>query len=203
MNLAPFPPAAAWAHVDARDGFESVFFDQVPDGGVRIEGACAAVEEGVAWLVRYVITTDSRWHTRSAVIDGRSSVASHRTVTINGDGDGHWTVDGLSRPDLDGCFDVDLEASACTNALPLRHLDLDDHETVDAPAVYVRASGLAVTRLAQDYTLSDDAGADTYRFGYRSPTFDVESVLTYDHTGLILDYPGLAHRYSPTSPVGD
>jgi hypothetical protein len=61
-------------------------------------------------------------------------------------GDGRWTVDGRRAPHLDR-LDVDLEASACTNALPIHRLALPPGEVVEAPAAYVRASDLSVIRL--------------------------------------------------------
>lgn len=40
------------------------------------------------------------------------------------DGQGRWTVDGEPAPQLDGLIDVDPEASACTNTLPVHRLPL-------------------------------------------------------------------------------
>ena len=51
MAFAAPPEFAAWRHRDARDGFEVVFL-RAGDGGYRLEGHTAAVEEGQAWAVR-------------------------------------------------------------------------------------------------------------------------------------------------------
>src|SRR5215218_9850519 len=60
MAFAAPPEFAAWRHRDARDGFEVVFL-RAGDGGYRLEGHTAAVEDGQAWAVRYRITLDAAW----------------------------------------------------------------------------------------------------------------------------------------------
>jgi hypothetical protein len=128
---------AAWQHRHARTGFEVVFLH--PDGsGRRVEGATTAVEDGEAWLVRYCITLDSDWTTRSARVVGQSA-AGVREATLEADGAGRWRINGAAAPVLDGCLDVDLESSALTNAFPVHRLGLEIGEQAQAPAVYVRA----------------------------------------------------------------
>jgi uncharacterized protein len=102
-------------------------------------------------------------------------------------------VDGAAVPELDGCFDVDLEPSACTNSFPVRRLRLRVGESAAAPAAYVRSFDLRVERLEQDYARMDDAGGHQ-RYDYRSPEFGFACVLVYDASGLALDYPGIATR---------
>src|SRR5262245_44945867 len=106
------PPRAAWRHQDAHDGFETVFF--TPSDGYEIAGCTAAVQPDEAWFVQYAISIDAGWRTMNARVRGRSRLGAHE-VRITGDGTGHWEVDGVPVPELDGCLDVDLESSACTN----------------------------------------------------------------------------------------
>ena len=94
---------------------------------------------------------------------------------------------------LSGCVDVDLEASACTNALPVNRLKLEVGQAADAPAVYVRARDLQVERLEQRYERLPNAG-ERARYDYIAPRFDFRAVLVYDQFGLVLDYPGIAVR---------
>jgi uncharacterized protein len=94
---------------------------------------------------------------------------------------------------LDGCLDVDLESSAVTNALPMRRLGLSVAERAAAPAAYVRATGLAVSRLEQTYQRASDQGS-YQRYDYTAPAFDFACRLTYDQSGLVIDYPGIAVR---------
>jgi hypothetical protein len=179
--------SAAWRHHGAAEGFETLVIR--PDGdGCRLEGFSAGVEEGVAWGIAYELAVDQRWVTRSA----RVTSSGGRAVLLEADGAGGWLVDGDPAPQLDGCLDADLEASACTNALPIRRLALEVGQRAEAPAAYVR-SDLRVERLEQSYArLEDEDGRQ--RYDYASPAFGFRAVLVYDEHGLILDYPGIAAR---------
>jgi hypothetical protein len=189
--MAELPAAAAWCHLDVRVGFE-VLFPRREGDGYHLEGHSTGVENGAAWGIRYTLTLDSSWTTRSAHIVGRSAAGAHE-IRLEGDGIGEWRVDGRPAPQLAGCFDVDLEASACTNALPVHRLGLEVGEQADAPAVYVRAPDLRVERLEQRYLRLTDDGKHS-RYDYRAPVFDVRCVLVYDEFGLVVDYPGIAAR---------
>ncbi len=168
-----------------------VFLSQEPDG-YRIEGHATAVEEGEAWGIRYTVTLDTTWTTRVAQVVGRSLLGFHE-VRLERDGSGEWLVDGRPAPALAGCLDVDLEASAVTNAFPVHRLALDVGERAEAPAAYVRALDLSVERLEQSYARLPDEGVNQ-RYDYSSPRFDYRNELVYDEFGLVLDYPDLAVR---------
>jgi uncharacterized protein len=142
--------------------------------------------------VRFDVVVDDAWRTRSARIRTRTAHGC-RGVTVEGDGDGRWLVDGRPAPELDGCLDVDLEASAATNAFPVARLGLVVGEAADAPAAYVRLHDPAVERLEQRYARIADDG-DRRRFHYAAPAFAFEAMLAYDAAGLVVDYPGIAVR---------
>ncbi|MGH3111121.1 MAG: putative glycolipid-binding domain-containing protein [Gaiellaceae bacterium] len=190
-DLTDLPAVAAWRHLDAREGFE-VLFPRGEEGGYVFEGHATAVEGGVAWSVRYSIRVDAAWATRDAHVRSRS-LASGRELRLEGDGHGGWTIDGRPAPELDGLLDVDLEASAFTNAFPVNRLGLGVGEDAEAPAVYVRAPNLRVARLEQHYRRLADDGP-RMRYDYSSPAFEFRAVLVYDESGFVLDYPGVAVR---------
>ena len=191
MSFAPVPVTAAWHHQGARSGFEVVYFDARGDG-CRIQGWTTAIEDGATWAVEYVLEVDPAWATRSAALRGRSASGSC-SVLLEADGNGHWLVGGEPAHRLDGCVDVDLEASVMTNALPVRRMGLPVAAAAGAPAAYVRAAGLAVERLEQAYTRATDAAAGQ-RYDYAAPAFGFRACLVYDESGLVLDYPGIAVR---------
>ena len=191
MSFAPVPATAAWHHRGARSGFEVVYFGARGDG-CQIEGWTTAIEDGATWVVEYAIDVDAAWSTRSAAIRGRSA-AGPCSARLEADGHGHWLVDGKPARRLDGCLDVDLEASAMTNALPVRRMGLPVAAAAAAPAAYVRAVGLAVERLEQTYVRTTDESTGQ-RYDYTAPAFDFEARLVYDQSGLVLDYPGIAVR---------
>jgi uncharacterized protein len=187
VTFADPPATAAWRHVDASDGFEVVFCERAGDGW-RVRGHVAAVEDGVPWAVDYEIVVDAAWSTRLARVTAHAEGGTAAT-RLAADADGAWTVDGAPAPAVAGCRDVDLEASAFTNAFPIHRLALAPGAVAEAPAAYVRAPGLAVERLEQRY---ESLGGG--RFRYASPAFGYEAVLAYDDAGLIVDYPGIAVR---------
>jgi hypothetical protein len=190
------PATAAWRHLDARVGFEVVFLRRDTDG-YQLDGHSTAVEDGRAWGIRYTLTVDAAWTTRSAHIVGQSDLGM-KELRLEGDGTGGWWIDGMRAPHLDGCLDVDLEASAFTNALPVHRLALDVGQQADAPAAYVRALDLRVERLEQSYRrLEDDCEHSHY--DYVSPAFDFRAELVYDEFGLVLDYPGIAVRVTSST----
>ena len=191
MSFAPMPVTAAWHHRGARSGFEVVYFGAHSEG-CRIEGWTTAIEDGATWAVEYVIEVNAAWATRSARIRGRSA-GGFRSALLEADGAGRWLIDGEPAPNLDGCLDVDLEASAMTNALPVRRMGLPVAAAAAAPAAYVRAVGLAVERLEQTYVRTTDESTGQ-RYHYTAPAFDFEARLVYDQAGLVLDYPGIAVR---------
>jgi uncharacterized protein len=185
------PATAAWRHLDARVGFEVLFLGHENDC-YHLDGHATAVEDGGAWGVRYALTLDSSWATRSAHIVGRSTLGEHE-IRLESDAAGSWRVDGKPMAELNGCVDVDLEASACTNALPVNRLKLQVGQAADTPAVYVRAGALQVERLEQRYERLPNAG-ERARYDYSAPRFDFRAVLVCDRHGLVLDYPGIAVR---------
>ena len=175
----------AWRHVDVREAFEVVF-----RRGDAYEGHVSGVEDGRAWAVEYSIELRPDRTTRSARVrcsDGDGT----RETAIAADGKGNWNVDGAPAPQLEGLLDVDLEASAMTNAFPVARLALPRGERVQAPAAWVRLHTNAVERLEQTYQRVDERSYD-----YESPAFGFACRLVYGDDGFVLDYPGIAVRHS-------
>lgn len=192
-GFEPLPASACWKHGELQIGFETSFFRPEKQGWL-LSGSTSGIEDGVAWVVDYELVVDSRWRTRLAVIRNRSESGT-RSIRLESEGDGVWSLDGSPVPQLDGCFDVDLESSAMTNMLPVHRLALDVEDRADAPAAYVRAVDLRVERLEQVYSrIENERGLQ--RFEYLSVDDDFRSTLRYDSSGLVLDYPGIAVRFA-------
>lgn len=189
--MSDLPAVAACRHVDVREGFEVLFLRR-EHGGFRFEGHSTGVEEGEAWAIRYELVLNAVWTTRSAHVVGRTGSGA-REVRLEADGAGGWTVDGAPAPQLAGCLDVDLEASAFTNTLPVNRLRLGVGECAEAPAAYVRAVDLGVKRLEQLYARVEDDGVGS-RYDYEAPDLEFACRIVYDRFGLVLDYPGIAIR---------
>jgi hypothetical protein len=184
------PSFAAWRQLGARQGFEVAFFLREADG-YTTAGQANAVEDGSAWALEYRIGVDESWATRTARITSLGAGES-QVVEIEADGRGRWLVGGERAPELDGCRDLDLEASVFTNGLPVRRLGLAVGERAEVPAAYVRMPGLRVERLHQVYVRLPDSGGP--RYAYSAPAFGFTAALRYDADGLLLDYPGIGTR---------
>jgi len=191
MSFRPPPVSAAWQHRGARSGFEVAYF-QAAEGGWVIDGTTTALEDGQTWVVSYRIEVDAGWLTRRAWVASRTGAGS-RVTELESDGAGHWLVDGAAARVLDGCLDVDLESSAMTNTLPVHRLALAVGAATSVPAAYVRALDLTVDRLDQTYRRIAGQGAHQ-RYDYAAPAFDFAAHLTYDESGLVTGYPGIARR---------
>lgn len=189
------PPVGAWRLVGAYEGHEVVRFG-TKDGGISVRGTTVGVEEGVPWGIHYAVEVSSDWRVR------RATVADHTGlhVQIRTDETGSWLVNGVHRPELDGCLDVDLEASVVTNTLPVHRLRLSVGQRGESAAAYVRTVGLAVERLDQSYQRLPDVDGRML-FDYQSPRFGYRDILRFGPDGLATQYPGIGERI-PLSPRG-
>ena len=102
------------------------------------------------------------------------------------DDQGHWRDDAGPLPDLDGCLDVDISSTPCTNTLPIRRLALAIGESRDIDVAYLSVPRLTISRARQRYQRLDRG----YR--YRSGRFAAD--LTVDDADLVIDYPNLWRR---------
>jgi uncharacterized protein len=191
VAFAKLPADACWQHQGLRSGFEVSYFSPDPHG-LRIEGTTAGFQDGAAWVVTYDIELDQLWKTRRVRITSKTALGSIEQYAES-DGEGHWLIDGDEAAHLDGCLDIDLEASAMTNALPVHRLSLATGERAAAPAAYVRLTKRKIERLDQFYARLDDQD-DRPSFDYRAPAFDFRCRLIYDRAGLVLEYPGIGIR---------
>jgi uncharacterized protein len=167
----------AFRHFGVRDGFEVAWF-----AAPMLRGGSTFVEESAGHHIAYEITLAPDGSTSAAIIRSlEGAVAMTRAGNT-------WLIDGVARPDLSECPDVDLESSAVTNGLPVARLGLAVGETGRALAAWVRAD-LTVERLEQTYTRLDEL-----RYEYISHDDGFRTVLEYGDDGLIVHYPGIAIR---------
>ncbi len=191
VPFTSLPPTACWQHQGLRSGFEVAYFMPEPPG-LRIEGTTTGLQDGDTWVVHYQLEVDQSWNTRRAWIRSRTSSGWVEQL-IESDTEGHWLIDGKVAAHLEGCLDVDLEASAMTNALPVHRLSLAVGGRAAALAAYVRLAHQQIDRLDQAYAHREDEPG-RLNYDYEAPAFDFRCRLVYDRAGLVLDYPGIAVR---------
>ena len=150
------------------------------DGGLSLVGTVLGAEGGVPVRIEYRVLADGAGMTTAAhVRDLRGFEV--RTVVLERDAKGTWTVDGKTVRGLKNCTDVDLGCSPSTNTLPIRRLGLGVGASRKIQAAWVRFPELTIVKAAQTYTRLDEF---TYR--YASGTFEAE--LTVDDDGLVTAY---------------
>lgn len=182
------PPTGAWKLLGAYEGFEVVRF--APDNKYFVlKGTTLGAEEGLPWSIHYTIKVDEAWHVRHATV--ANDIGDK--LDIQTDGTGSWEVNGEHHPELDGCLDLDFEASSVTNTLPVHRLALAVEQQGESAAVYIRSQGLAVERLDQTYLRLPDADGKMI-FDYASPRFGYHDKLRFAPDGLVEDYPGIGKR---------
>lgn len=182
------PRVGAWRLAGAYEGSEVVRFTK-DDKRPIIEGTSVGVEDDAPWSIHYKIELTSTWHVRHAVV---TDYAGNK-LEIQVSETASWTINGKTRSEFQGCLDLDFEASAVTNTIPVHRLALQVGERGESKAVYIRTIGLAVEQLDQTYKrLPDDNGE--LLFDYQTPRFGYHDTLRFGRDGLAATYPGIGVR---------
>lgn len=163
--------------------------------GLRATGSMVSVQhDGIeAYSASYSLVTDEAGVVqRLTVRTTRAQGEQH--VTLTRSEEGIWLVDhgqGAARTNYGGALDVALAFSPLFTPLPVRRLGLHRGAARhDLPVVFVALPSLEVYRVSQTYrtvSLGEPAVVSI-----SSDSFAAE--LTVDADGLMLEYPGLAHR---------
>jgi hypothetical protein len=157
----------------------------VRHGELSAAGRGIAVLDGVPTHVAYTLRTDQTGATRCVEITVSGPFPT-RTRTLHADGEGHWRDDAGPLPDLDGCLDVDISFTPCTNTMPIRRLALAVGEARDIDVAYLSVPRLTVSRARQRYRRLDS--------GYRYDSGSFAADLTVDDADVVIDYPDLWRR---------
>jgi len=158
---------------------------RVHHGELSAAGRGIAVLDGVPTHVDYALRTDRTGATRFVEITVSGPFPT-RTRTLHADGQGHWRDDTGPLPDLDGCLDVDISFTPCTNTLPIRRLALAVGEARDIDVAYLAVPRLTVSRAHQGYRRLD--------CGYRYESGRFAADLTVDDADLVINYAHLWRR---------
>jgi uncharacterized protein len=143
----------------------------------------------VAWVL------DPAWRTRSVTV--HLNAATVGTLEIERAGETSWRVDGVPRPDLDGCAEVDLSATPFCNTLAMRRFGPPPGGPGELTALYVVFPQLTCEPSRQRY---ERLGPRTFRYIDLGAQKGFEARLTVDSEGLIREYEGLFQRIEPTKP---
>ena len=150
------------------------------ESGLSLVGTVIGAEGGLPVRIEYRVLADRAGVTTAAHVRDLRGFET-RTIALERDAKGRWTVDGIVARGLKGCTDIDLGCSPSTNTLPIRRLRLVIGASHTIQAAWVRFPELVVVKAAQTYSRLDEF---TYR--YSSGTFAAE--LTVDDDGLVTSY---------------
>lgn len=157
------------------------------DGGLSASGVVIAQRDGAKFGLTYRLRLDSSWHTREAHLRTTSGHELH----LESNGQGSWSENGKPQPALQGCIDVDIQATPLTNTLPIRRLEWEPGTAVDIRLCYIAVPDLTVSPQVQRYTAL--TSGSVYRFESLESGFAAE--LPVDQDGFVLDYPELFKRF--------
>ena len=174
-----------WRRLDV-PGVEESRVRRIPSGW-HLTGVIHVEEASATARLHYTIECNESWLTHSAVIEGEVAGRPVRFV-IAADGNGLWTRDGVSIPEVAGALDIDLGFTPATNMLPIRRLQLAIGETAPVRSAWLRFPELSFEPLEQAYTREAER-----RFRYHA-MIDGEpftAQLDIDAFGRVLRYEGL------------
>ncbi|WP_265111093.1 putative glycolipid-binding domain-containing protein [Halosolutus halophilus] len=184
-----------WSPV-AGVGIESLHLIE-DSAGVAAESVVIGSVDGASFRVRYEVECDRQYHVQR--VDVAALGRESESITLRADGEGKWT-DGQGKEvsALNGCIDVDISATPFSNTLPIRRLELDQNESAEVQIAYIAVPELRVEATSQRYTCLDPIDEDGGRYRYESISSGFTAELPVDPDGLVIDYPGLFDRVSPS-----
>ena len=172
-------------------GLEHLSLNEV-EGGYRVDSFLSVEADLGGVTCEYHFDLDSKWRTKVFTLNQHQAGkdASIRVEWLDGE---RWKVNGEMRPDLDGCFDLDLTVSPFTNTLAIQQLKLAADEAKEFRAVYVRIPQLEVVAADQRYRRLD-ASEPPRRFLYEGLGTGFIEEITVDEHALVERYPRFAER---------
>jgi hypothetical protein len=181
----------AWRRSDEAETDEHCTF-AVRDSGLSLIGTVLGAEEGLPVRVEYRVLTGRDGFTTAVHVRDLRGFET-RTVAVERDAKGTWTVDGAPARSLRGCTDIDLGCSPSTNTLPIRRLRLAVGAAKTIQAAWIRFPELIVVKTPQTYSRLDEF---TYR--YASGTFEAE--IAVDEDGIVAAYAAWRRTAFSTGP---
>jgi hypothetical protein len=156
--------------------------------GVEINSVIVGAYQNIIYRVEYKIKATKLWETTFVEIFGQYNNKHHR-FKFEGDGKGHWTVNGKAEKKFNGCIDVDIPLTPFTNTLPINRLRLSSREEKQIKVIYCDLLQEEFTAGNQKYIkLSDSI------YHYENVPNDFEADIEVDGHGFVVDYPQLFVR---------
>ena len=157
-------------------------------GDIQVDSQVVMVSDHRVLRLSYRIELDAGWRVRSARIASEQTDGSALGLALQADGS------GLPLHELDGCIDIDIQATPFTNTLPIRRLHLVRNQPEPIKVAYISVPSLDVTPMDQRYTKVGDG-----QIRYESVRSGFVADLDVDADGIVVTYPGYFRRDWPRS----
>jgi hypothetical protein len=154
----------------------------VRDGGLSLVGTVIGAENGVPLRIEYRVMADGAGFTTAAHVRDLRGF-EQRSLALERDAKGAWSVNGAATPALRGCTDLDLGCTPATSTLPIRRLRLGIGGSKVVQSALVRFPELTVERAARTYTRLDEST-------YRLESGGAVAEIVVDDDGLVAGYAG-------------
>jgi hypothetical protein len=148
------------------------------------------------YSAEYELTIDESGIVRRVLVRS-TSLGHERQMSLSRSGEGNWLVDdgsGVRRGTYEGAVEVNIEDVLFTNALPIRRLNLHRESGADTqPVIFLSLPELQVTVRQETYRTVSTVEGEPRRAVISYETGGNEVELTVTETGLVANFPGLAH----------
>jgi hypothetical protein len=151
----------------------------------RLEGTAVFSSDNRPCRLSYLVVCDASWNTLRGTVSGWLG-KDNVNIEIAVDVLHCWRLNGVEKPAVNGCTDLDLNFSPSTNLLPIRRLNLAVGQQAEVSAAWLRFPSFELEPLSQIYTRLAEF---TFRYSSAGGTFIRD--LTVNDVGFVTDYPGL------------
>jgi uncharacterized protein len=156
------------------------------DNEWRLEGTAVFLsDDRRPCRLSYLIVCDSSWKTMTGAVSGWVG-DDNINIELSVDNLQRWQMNGLDKPAVAGCIDLDLNFSPSTNLLPIRRLDLAIGQQSEVKAAWLRFPSFELEPFSQIYTRLEET---LYRYSSNDGKFVRE--IRVNEVGLVTDYPGI------------
>lgn len=184
-----FSRVLRWRAIDEWPGLEQAHISDRGDA-INVRSALIGTNDARPFAVHYELQIDPGWVVRQAFFQRMDGA----TFALRSDGQGKWAEgDGMPRPDLAGCIDIDISRTPVTNTLPMRRLAWQPNVPQRLEMAWVALDTFSVHRDGQIYTW---LGGDRWRYQAADGSFD--AIIVVDEDRLVVSYEGLFERTGDT-----
>jgi len=165
--------------------FEHCTISRMP-GQLFVQSKIEGPVNNVHTIVEYEVELDNAWTVASVQLKMIAPEPA-RSIKLTHNRYGEWVDDTLhTRPELDGCMDIDISLTPFTNSLPVKRLCFQPGESHEIKVVYFNLPEFTFYLQRQRYTYQ---GNDLYK--YEGLDTGYSNVITFNPAGFVEHYPGL------------